>query len=74
MIINKTNFIQQLLIILRCMIGIGTIPMLSIITVVYRAQTIKATSYRIVWLVQEAVHQEAIKADAQEEVMLAGVQ
>ena len=56
------------------MTGIGTIPMLNIITVVYRAQTIKATLYRIVWLVQEAVHQEAIKADALEEVTLAGVQ
>ena len=56
------------------MIGIGTIPMLNIITVVYRAQTIKATLYRIVWLVQEAVHREAIKADAREEVTLAGVQ
>ena len=54
------------------MIGIGTILTLNMITVVYRAQTIIATSYRgIVWLVQEAVLREAIKADAQEEVTLA---
>ena len=53
------------------MIGIGTMPMLNVNTVVYRAQTIIAILYRIVWLVQEAVHQEAIKADAQEEVTLA---
>ena len=53
------------------MIGIETMPMPNVSTVVYRAQTIIATLYRIVWLVQEAVHREAIKADTQEEVTLA---
>ena len=57
------------------MIGIGIILTLNMITVVYRAQTIAATSYRgIVWLVQEAVLREAIKADAQEEVTLVDAQ
>ena len=57
----------------------GTMGTLNIITNVYRAQTIEATLYRIVWLAQEAVlreaaHQEAIKADAQEEVTLVDAQ
>ena len=57
------------------MIDTGIIPTLNITTVVYRAQTIIATSYRgTVWLAQEADHRGAMKADAQGEVTLVDVQ
>ena len=69
------------------MIDTEIMPILNVITIVYRAQTIIATLYHTVWLVREAAHQEAvhreavhqeavllevIKVDAQEEVTLAG--